>query len=203
VKIVIEGITERNCRSGRFDNEALFSEDRRFRSIGENNKSHMQVIKEIRPALYGLLPIVFRLLKRLRNDFIFLINGGIEKPYLFLKHKMSEGSLEATIQVIRERSTKIRRSGRAYVFVPIPAKQTIYGNDIDRYTKTYLSELVRRLKIDGVMTVDLAPEFLAQKSKVDLYFKYDTHWNAAGVDLAAKTILVELTNSGVLEFVEK
>jgi hypothetical protein len=77
------------------------------------------------------------------------------------------------------------------VFLPVPAKQTLYAEDVDSYTRNFIATLVARLRAEGVDAVDLATPFQAQKDN-GLYFPYDTHWNKKGTALAAEVIAKQI-----------
>ena len=74
-----------------------------------------------------------------------------------------------------------------WYFLAIPAKQTIYADDVDPYTQNFIPTLVAALKERGVEAVNLTTAFQRESDR-GLYFPFDTHWNATGAAIAAQEI---------------
>ena len=203
IEIVIEGVAERNCRSERFNKPIVFPPETYFKPLARKNMGMVAVLRNVRPALYGLFPIAVRFSKRLINDAVFLISGGVESKYLYLDHRMPERELNATVKAITKRSRALTSAGLTYVFVGVPAKQSLYKMDVDPFTKNYLHLLNEGLRLNRVNVIDLAREFGRQKENKQLYFRYDTHWRSAGADLAAEVIAREISDLEVFQLFDQ
>ncbi|MEC4685115.1 MAG: hypothetical protein VST71_05210 [Nitrospirota bacterium] len=128
--------------------------------------------------------------------FVYLFNA--EEEYRFMNHRFNEHDLDSAVQSIVSRKEDINARGMEYIFIAIPAKQTIYGSNIDEFTKNYINLLTDRLQNEGVKTINLVGIFRANKSS-GIYNNYDTHWNSKGVGIAVSVISEYLirTYSGI------
>ena len=106
-----------------------------------------------------------------------------------------------------------RRAGVELVFVPVPAKATIYPDHLpdaratdelarlDRAHRRFLDELRDR----DVTVLDLTDAFLDHRAATDdaederLYCKQDTHFSPRGAELAAKRIAALVAEQGWLD----
>ena len=74
--------------------------------------------------------------------------------------------------------------------MPIPAKQTIYAEEVDDFTLSYLARLEDLWKKEDIRTVDLTDSY--KNNKEEVYQRYDTHWNGKGTEVAARVVAKEV-----------
>ena len=188
-KIVIDGWTERNITPSQLE-AAKLDLSTQYGPSGSRTLSLMDAVSEIPPRRYSLPFKMLNWSGRLFKDIKNYLRGG-RQPYLFERHKMKPEDFDETVKLIVERSKAVEASGRQYVFLPVPAKQTFYATDVDDYTRDFIPKLVARLRGSGVEAVDLSAAFDAEKSR-GLYFPYDTHWNGAATEIAATVLAREV-----------
>jgi len=188
-EIVFDGWTERNIRPRLLTTAAIRLRDE-FVPFAPRNLTYMEAVGDIPPQRYSLPLIGWTVAKRIYRDIRVLSKGG-EQPYTFLRHVMHAEDLDETVSLIVERDRTVKSLGKRYVFMPIPAKQTLYAGSIDDYTRNFIPTLVARLRAEGVEAVDLATPFQAHKEE-SLFFPYDTHWNGKGTALAAKEVAAQI-----------
>ena len=100
------------------------------------------------------------------------------------------------IPAILDFKAQLDRAGIALIFVPIPAKVTIYPDMISEHgtvtarTDRYHLEFYDILREQGVNVLDLTPLFLENRftDAGSVYCKQDTHWSGQGCVLAAAAI---------------
>ena len=98
-----------------------------------------------------------------------------------------------TLALIQEYAEK---KGVAFLFVPVPNKNSLYGEHMPYYDQVKesdeknLTALLKELDLEKVHYTDLYPEF-AEAGKV-LYHKTDSHWTNEGAAIAADQILSAL-----------
>ena len=189
VETVIDAITERNVYP-RILKKRGIPEPAAYQPIASKDQTMTQAAGAIPPQRYSLPSILLKTAERLAGDFKTWRNGG-EEPYRFKRHRMRPEELDETVALIAARSRAITARGLRYVFLPVPAKQTLYANDVDDYSRDFIPTLVARLRAEGVEAVDLATPFQEHKGE-GLFFPYDTHWNAKGTALAAKVMAEQL-----------
>lgn len=90
--------------------------------------------------------------------------------------------------------------GAAYVFLPVPAKQTIHAQDVDLFTRQFIPRLVQELSRRGILALDLTALFQAHREK-GLYRPADTHWTGQATRIATAELVALLRGSGLLEAV--
>jgi len=161
-----------------------------YQPIARKDQTMTQAAGAVPPQRYSLPLILLKTVERLAGDFKTWRKGG-EEPYRFKRHSMRPEELDETVALIAAQSRAIEARGLRYVFLPVPAKQTLYAGDVDDYSRAFIPALVARLRAEGVEAVDLATPFQAHKDE-GLYFPYDTHWNAKGTALAAKVMAEQL-----------
>jgi len=188
LETLIDSVTERNIRprvlrKGLDEAEDMAPEITRDLTM-------MQAVALVPPRRYSLPLLAIDATKRIANDIRVEIAGG-PKRYLFRRHVMNPTELDETVALIVERKKAIEARGIRYVFMPVPAKQTLYAPDVDDYTRNFIPTLVARLRAEGVEAVDLATPFQAEKER-GLFFPYDTHWNANGTEIAARVVAREI-----------
>lgn len=189
VEIFIDALTERNVYP-RILKKRDLSKIVTYRPIASRELTMMEAAGAIPPQRYSLPLILLSTGQRLVSD-LTAWNKGDEDPYRFKRHRMRPEELDETIALIVARSRGMEARGLRYVFLPVPAKQTLYGVDVDDYTRNFIPTLIARLRADGVEAVDLVTPFQAHKDE-GLFFPYDTHWNAKGTDLAARVMAEQL-----------
>ena len=143
---------------------------------------------------YALFSLMSNMVVRFRNDLTLYYHGGRQKPYLFVPHAMKPEDLESAVAGVISHSEHFKALGKRYIFVSIPAKQSVVDppHDVDPFTRDYLLQLTPRLVEAGVETIDLLTPFRERRDDV-LFQRYDTHWNEKGIDLAAQVISHYLT----------
>lgn len=98
-------------------------------------------------------------------------------------------------KTIKKISNSLKENGIDFIFVPVPEKESIYyellpGEAQKKFkNKDFLVKLKKELDRLNVRSVDLYSNFRGRfLAGQRLYFPDDTHWNEAGVELAAKLI---------------
>ena len=191
VTILIDAQTERNLYP-RMLKKRDVPEGAAYQPIAQKDQTLVEAAGLIPPQRYSLPLILLNTLDRLAGDFRTWRKGG-EQPYLFRRHRMRPEELDETVSLISARARALEARGVRYVFLPVPAKQTLYAEDVDDYSRNFIPTLVARLRAEGVEAVELATPFQAHKDE-GLFFPYDTHWNEKGTELAAKIIAEQLFN---------
>jgi len=190
-RVLIDAITERNVYP-RILRKRDLPEPAEYRPIAHKNQTILEAAGGIPPQRYSLPLILLKTGERLAGDIKTWQKGG-EEPYLFKLHRMRPEELDETVALIAARGRALEALGLRYVFLAVPAKQTLYADYVDDYTRDFVPILVTRLRAEGIEAVDLVTPFQAHKEE-GLFFPYDTHWNARGTDLAARVIARELMN---------
>ncbi|HEX4628346.1 MAG TPA: hypothetical protein VH137_06095 [Gemmatimonadales bacterium] len=106
---------------------------------------------------------------------------------------------DPALNVFRWLRAKLRAEHFRLLVVLVPTKYAVYAPLLrtpdpgpDR-AAPYLADLARQLAADGIAVVDLTPPYRAAAAHAlaqgrYIYFLDDTHWNAAGVGIAAQEI---------------
>lgn len=115
---------------------------------------------------------------------------------LVTRHRRRESDLTAAVKAIVSRWRALAASGRRYVLVPIPSKQTLLGQG-DAYTRGYLRLLFAELAKHDVDFVDLLTPFERHRG-APLYRRYDSHWTPTGSLLAAAEVARYLERRGLV-----
>ena len=100
------------------------------------------------------------------------------------------------LPAILDFKAQLDKAGIKLIFVPIPAKATIYPEMISEHRNstvrgdTYHQKFYDILRDHGVNVLDLAPLFLKNRftDAGPVYCKQDTHWSGQGCVLAAAAI---------------
>ena len=100
------------------------------------------------------------------------------------------------LPAILDFKAQLDKAGIALIFVPIPAKATIYPEMISEHgdattrTDEYHRKFYDILREHGVNVLDLTPLFLKNRftDAGPVYCKQDTHWSGQGCVLAAAAI---------------
>lgn len=198
-EIIIEGKTERKIRgenffqiTGKENYKPLRSSPRFFDTV--------RAFRNIDSRRFSIFYIIPNIARRLLGDMKLLMNNKKQAPYLFLQHSMTRQDLESAVTNIKRRHEYFRKIGKRYIFIGIPAKQSVVEKpyNTDLFTKDYLELLYNRLVQVGVETIDLVGPFRKHSREI-LFQRYDTHWNGQGTELAAQVIVDYLTNRQVLD----
>ncbi len=116
------------------------------------------------------------------------------KLYETRPDKISASEMNSIASRIKAFRDEFAKSNVRFVFVPVPSKESIYLPGLeDRGWK--IQEMLLRSKALGVEYVDIQTPFLSEASmhpKQLIYQLDDTHWNEAGVSLAADHITKKL-----------
>ncbi|MCB1476269.1 MAG: hypothetical protein H6883_09270 [Rhodobiaceae bacterium] len=194
--IVIFGRTERLI-TPRGLRDKLGEEDMPFYAKARNDQTFLQRLPGIPPRRYSLIPIAWARLESIIRDARLEWKGETERPYIFMSHVMHPAEFDETVEIIVDASQKVERTGKRFLFMPIPAKQTLYGKS-DPYTRDFLKKLVPVLRARGVEVIDLLPALEAAKGRPngtpDVYQPYDTHWSPYGASIAAGVAAEVLNN---------
>jgi len=186
VQVVFDAATERGIYPRVLKKRVKHEADDIFKPRTDQTRSMLEAAGEIPPQRYSLPLMFLNTVDRFSGDLRVWADGG-EKPWLFLRHRLRPEELDETVALIVARKRRFDAMGIRYVYLPIPAKQNLYADDVDDYTRYFIPTLVARLRAEGVEAVDLTTPYLAHKDE-GLFFAYDTHWNGKGTTLAAKII---------------
>jgi hypothetical protein len=184
VKVVVDGRTERKIEGYVFQWYGHVGSE--FRPLAHGILDRWETFFEVSPERYSPVARLSKVPERLFTDLEALWNGA-DVPYLYVEHQHGPADLASAVQHIVARQRWLRQRGIRYLFLPIPAKQTLYKPDVDPYTLSYLRRLYRALRARRVEVVDLLTSFEVEKER-GLFQKYDTHWNTHGVRLAAEVV---------------
>lgn len=115
------------------------------------------------------------------------------------------------LPAILDFKAQLDRAGIELVFVPVPAKATIYpdavseevhiGDGVVPRLDPYHQEFYSLLRDQGVRVLDLTPAYLEHRrgSEVALYCRQDTHWSGLGCEIAAEEIARVIRDGGWVE----
>lgn len=135
------------------------------------------------------------------HDYVVVPKGPVAgKPVLFYRESLDAMKwpdefrrLPYVVTDIGYVNTLCAERGIRLVVVLIPDKERVYEDQVpDRYKplpSSCLDELADRLNAAGILAINLLPAFrdAAARGRL-LYWGDDTHWNAEGIDLAARTV---------------
>jgi hypothetical protein len=95
--------------------------------------------------------------------------------------------LERSALILKSYSDFFTRRGMRFIFFPIPNKETIHYEYLHTKRPEFLERLFRKLQELKVESVDTQKAFddAYHQTKILLYHRDDTHWNALGVKIAA------------------
>ncbi len=84
----------------------------------------------------------------------------------------------------------LRADGTRFVFMPVPNKESVLWRRLEpRNRPTFLRRVTAATRALGIETVELQPAFEAAVARgVPVYRPDDTHWNPAGVGIAAASL---------------
>ena len=116
----------------------------------------------------------------------------------FQKWTDSERDLRHLVHAVTNIAAIARSRGMELVFVLIPDKERIYADALPALVRAgmppdVLPEVERQFRAAGLHVVNLLPVFESAARRGELLFwRDDTHWNPAGVRLAAQTVAPEV-----------
>ncbi len=186
VKTIIDGRAERKIRGYVFQRYGPFTEQ--FTPLAQNDMPAYETYLQVNPKRYSPIARIPIYVEQLSGDLLAWFDGRAEDYYIIWPHKSTPRDLKNAVWHIHRRQRILRQRGIRYIFLPIPAKQTLHDPDIDDYTRQYLHRLVAALRARGVEVIDLLSAYEAH-AKEGLFQRYDSHWDPRGVELAAETIL--------------
>jgi hypothetical protein len=120
--------------------------------------------------------------------------------WLYLNDELSsvyQGWLDTNVEIIKHFSNELFKRNIKLVVVPIPNKIDVYSKyllpswlgGVFPQRETYL----RKLKQSNVDIVNVLPALKEASKSQMVYYKDDTHWNNAGIKIAAQVIAGEIS----------
>jgi hypothetical protein len=128
----------------------------------------------------------------------WLFYGDTDTPYYRAVTPFTLSRLEVWRKRLEERQAWLAARGIPYLIVFAPLKSTIYPEFMPRAynrvrTESRLDQLMAHLKAHSSLTViDLRAAILDEKTRHQVYYRTDTHWNNRGAYVAYQQILTEL-----------
>ena len=118
-------------------------------------------------------------------------------PLLFLQGDAAridvpESFTERTADVVESYQKALKERGIRFIVVPVPNKESVYyGFLAHKNPPIYLHKIIKALKKRHIETIDLQTVFekAAQGNKGYLYYPDDSHWNLAGIEVAANGLV--------------
>jgi hypothetical protein len=107
----------------------------------------------------------------------------------------TSAELSQWARTLQTRRDWLARRGIRFLFVVAPDKHTIYPDRLPDYVRRYnpqsrLDQLLGALrKWSNVDALDLRPSMMSSRSRCQLYYRLDTHWNQAGAFVAYQQII--------------
>ncbi len=113
------------------------------------------------------------------------------------KYAKIEPSIEVvtrTADVIESYERYCKEKGIKFIFMPVPNKETIYFEQVplDEQPK-FLEKLHIELQKRNINTIYTTALFNQERKEKLLYHLDDTHWNANGIEIAAKNVAKLIT----------
>lgn len=165
------------------------SELQPYQPVAQQDLSTSQALYRpiLRPS-YWIPDLVYRWWQRLMVDVKERILLG-HRPFLLLSYVVDEAPIPEYLKLMERRRRAMERLGYEYLAVIIPSRQTVYAPDtVPTRTLEKTTRLVDTLEKNGFPVANLFPGFRTESGR-DLFFAYDTHWNASGINLAAEVIV--------------
>jgi hypothetical protein len=142
--------------------------------------------------------------RRLRNHDTMLFFAGETIEPTLPRHALD--SIETTVALYRGVNEQLRSTGLRLKVLLVPDRFTAYAHLLETGAWTggmppYQQELDRHLRAAGVPVINLydviaAGATAAAENYEYLYWRDDTHWNAAGIRVAAAEIAARLQAEG-------
>ena len=184
--IIINGITERNLANDSFPYSLP---DEPELAPLHRDKSRFQVLRSVKSKRY--LTLCSSVPRNLLHDAQTFFHGP--QPMLFISHRLTPTELDAAAARIEARRDTVEAMGYTYYFMPVPAKQTIYGTGIDPYTRDALRTLYSMLDKRGVRCIRVLDSLRGQSAQ-GVYKPYDSHINALGARIIAQDIFTSVAD---------
>jgi hypothetical protein len=153
------------------------------------------------------------LLQMLQNDVILpnpykeavvreTLNNGA--PILFYPGEVTSAyvarDVEGPIRYWRQLADELSKADLKFVLLLVPNKYTIYYPMLRTPSRgqpqgaRYLKSLEGRLRQEGIPVINLTEEFMRDAASEYqqgryIYWLDDTHWNAEGIEIAARAII--------------
>jgi len=205
VKIIIEARIDRTVGAN-FPKRQL--KINTFQMPTEANPPHQGVFNLTNPARWNPWFKIKRFTTNFFKDVTFLwLHNGTIPTKLYEEWSTSKEKINQTINGIRQHAEFLTSQGYTYIFVLIPSKQSIYGQDDNIIPQPLTLEVndifMSELEKYDVRTIDLKTTFKDHKSIGQLYFNTDSHWEPYGVSIAAQAISSYLHEQGLLKSLQK
>ena len=130
-----------------------------------------------------------------RNSLDYIVGGDLEK----------QPKGKNPLPVILEFKKELESHGVDFLFVPVPAKEEIFPEELEpkhkelagKIVNPYQRKFLLSLGHAGIEVVDLLPVFLSARAgdadgKEPLYQKQDTHWTDRGLRLCAEVVAARI-----------
>lgn len=140
-------------------------------------------------------------------EFVLLGAGDFWLDPVRAGSAIADPALANPLPAILEFRDQLAARGVALLFVAVPSKLAIYPEQVtgaalrpkpERYDGR-AAQFLATLEQRGVRTLDLAPDFLAERAPAPdaLYLATDSHWSPRGCRLAAQRIARRLRELGL------
>ena len=116
----------------------------------------------------------------------WLYYGDQDIPYYRAAHPLTQKQLDGWQKRLEERQSWLADRGIPYLVVFAPLKNTVYPEYMPRAynrigTTSRLDQLMAHLKVhSGLKVIDLRAAILDEKTRNQVYYRTDTHWNNRG-----------------------
>lgn len=108
-------------------------------------------------------------------------------------NRYTSSEMNEILQVARITQEKIEEKGIEFAILVAPNKENVYSEFMpDIYTHNSISStdiLVDYLIDHGINVVSPKKELLIERSELQVYYSYDTHWNQLGAYIGVKSIM--------------
>jgi len=127
----------------------------------------------------------------------WLFYSGAGALDMVMGRRLSDQEVQLWVGGIQQRIERTEQAGGHFYCIFPPSKPTIYPEMLPGWApfdpRSEVDQLLEGLAAAGLnAAVDFRPALLAAKPSGQLYFKYDTHWNANGAEVAARVLLARI-----------
>jgi len=192
-RLVLDGRSERSITGRVFTPR---HRGNRYEPLIRDDLGRWSAVVAVDPLRYSPVVRLVHWAGRLQQDLEVARGEREFAGALVTPHQRRESDLTAAVKAIVSRHRTLAASGRRYVLIPIPSKQTLLGRG-DAYTRRYLRLLFAELEKHEVEFVDLLTPY-EQHDGAPLYRRYDTHWTPTGSLLAAAEVARYLERRGLV-----
>lgn len=198
VRLVIEVRTERGFKAMAKQRNWT---DEPFQSWWKTQSGFNRL--DMNPNRWNIGFRLWRSVRRLQNDLkCRKDHQGNPPEYLFEQWDIPSDPTRTIVRNLQQWQRLLKERGIAYLFIPIPSKQTIYANELKLDTSNlslqFVDTLVPKLQLAGVHTLNLRPIFEQNKDR-DIFLRTDSHWSPIGAKLAATAITKYLYDHRLLD----